>query len=196
MLLSRPSVPTSPATWNDPTQLARVIPKGWMPAQANQVPIVSWTAAPADQPGWTALAQADPVPEPAWPRAPGEAASVGTAILEADGRIWLVAPSNAMGGSATALPKAALVEGWSAQAAALQAGHLAAGLQLRLVRHLIDVSGGAGPTRFYLAERVGGNPADMGWTSQAVLLAPLIALSELLEDPRDLAVVEALLARS
>jgi hypothetical protein len=66
------------------------------------------------------------------------------------------------------------------------------GLRVRLLNHLIDVARSTTYTRYYLAERVGGNPADMGWESQAVILAPLAELPVLLNNSNDLPIIEAL----
>ena len=66
------------------------------------------------------------------------------------------------------------------------------GLQVRLVRHLVDVKRSTSYKRYYLAERVGGNPADMGWESQAVMLVPLEQLPKVLNSPNDRPIVEAL----
>ena len=40
--------------------------------------------------------------------------------------------------------------------------------------------------------RIGGNPATMGWESQAVHLAPVRRLKELLNSPYDLPILDAL----
>ena len=47
-------------------------------------------------------------------------------------------------------------------------------------------------TRYYLAQRVGGSPADMGWESQAVLLVPVNQLARHLNSPYDVPVLNAL----
>jgi hypothetical protein len=49
-------------------------------------------------------------------------------------------------------------------------------------------------TRFYLARRVGGHPADMGWESQAVHLATPARARQLLNRETDHAVLDAVLA--
>ncbi len=192
LLLLQPSVPTAPSTWQDPTQEARVVPDGWMPGRVNDVVVSHWKQAPQDDAGWNALADDVTVAAPT-----NEGiATVGVVILEADGRVWLSVPSNPQGGYHATFPSIALSSGLSAAAAALKASHLATGLHVRLRRELLDVSGAAGVRRFYLAERVGGHPADMGWVAQAVLLTPLIAVEELLRDTQDLPALEALLGRS
>ncbi len=68
----------------------------------------------------------------------------------------------------------------------------AAGLRVRLQRHLVDVKRTQSYTRYYLAERVGGNPADMGWESQAVMLVPRADLWRFLVCPYDQTILKAL----
>ena len=47
-------------------------------------------------------------------------------------------------------------------------------------------------TRYYLAKRMGGSPADMGWESQGVMLVPRELLDSLYLAPADRQVVLAL----
>lgn len=84
------------------------------------------------------------------------------------------------------------MDGLSAQATAIVEAFEESGLKVRLLRHLIDVTRTQSHTRYYLAERVSGNPADMGWESQAVMLAPQASLSQLLNSPYDQPIVQAL----
>lgn len=57
---------------------------------------------------------------------------------------------------------------------------------------LIDVKRSTSYTRYYLAERLGGNPADMGWDSQAVMLVPSTQLGMVLTNKNDHPTFEAL----
>ena len=63
---------------------------------------------------------------------------------------------------------------------------------MRLRKHLVDVKRSQSYTRYFLAERVGGNPADMGWESQAVMLVPVEQLAQVLNSPNDAPIVDAL----
>ena len=45
---------------------------------------------------------------------------------------------------------------------------------------------------YYLAERVGGHPADMGWETQAVMLVPQEQLPQWLNSSYDTPIIEAL----
>lgn len=67
-----------------------------------------------------------------------------------------------------------------------------AGLQVKLLRHLVDVKRTQTYTRYYLAERIGGSPADMGWESQGVLLIPPALLGQEKLADVDQQVVQAL----
>jgi len=46
-------------------------------------------------------------------------------------------------------------------------------------------------TRYYMARRIGGCPAEMGWESQAVHLVPAARLDEVAVHPNDVGVIEA-----
>ncbi len=78
------------------------------------------------------------------------------------------------------------------QASALVEAWEESGLHVRLLKHLVDVKRSQSYTRYYLAERLGGNPADMGWESQAVMLAPESQLPKLLNSQYDIPIIEAL----
>ena len=80
----------------------------------------------------------------------------------------------------------------SARATALVEAFEETGLRVRLTRFLVDVQRSTSYIRYFLGERIGGNPADMGWESQAVLLVPAALLGKVLNSPRDLLIIEAL----
>lgn len=112
-------------------------------------------------------------------------------MKETDGRIWLVCPTNQFGGYKVTFPKGRR-EGKSLQATALCEAYEETGLRVRLLRHLVDVRRAQTYTRYYLAERIGGSPADMGWESQSVILVPPSTLNTLSLKEPDLAVIRAL----
>lgn len=90
----------------------------------------------------------------------------------------MVCPTNQYGGYEVTFPKGR-TEGKSLQAAALTEAFEESGLRVRLRRHLIDVRRTQTYTRYYLAERVSGTPAAMGWESQCVMLVPHAQLAAL-----------------
>lgn len=191
--LKQPSQPSSQQAWADPDALACVVPDGSMPAAVNGIPISSWTQPPQSITQWEALAAQTTVAEPELKVPAGYKKAAGVVILEADGRIWVVAPSNAFGGYKATFPKGKLDKGLSLQATALVEAFEESGLQVRLIRHLVDVKRSTSYTRYYLAERVGGNPADMGWESQGVMLVPVAKLNQVLNSPNDQPIVAALI---
>jgi 8-oxo-dGTP pyrophosphatase MutT (NUDIX family) len=162
-----------------------------MPASINGLPVSSWQSVPQSNEVWEELVAEHGVTEPEF-NAPAGKKAAGVVIHEPDGRIWVVAPSNAFGGYQATFPKGKMDKGLSAQATALVEAYEESGLQVRLVRHLVDVKRSTSYTRYYLAERVGGDPADMGWESQAVMLVPLEQLPQVLNNPNDRPVLQAL----
>ena len=192
VLISTPSLPTAPGAWHDPAQLATVIPLGALPRALNGVPFAPWLDVPATHAEWAGVAgQADIVePDFALPRSTFPAA--GVVVVEDDGRVWAVAPSNRFGGYDATFPKGRVDPGVSLQATAIREAFEESGLRVQIVAHLVDCPRTLTYTRYYLARRVGGNPALMGWESQAVHLAPQDRLPTLLCNPNDRVIIEAL----
>lgn len=79
---------------------------------------------------------------------------------ETDGRVWLVGPTNQFGGYELTFPKGR-PDGNSLQTTALCEAYEESGLRARPLQHLVDVRRSQTYTRYYLAERIGGSPADM-----------------------------------
>lgn len=189
-----PSQATPLTNWQDPAATACVIPDGPIPEKLHGVPFEHWYAASATPQEWEALAQRHWIKEPAFVvPARFKRTAAGAVVREPDGRIWLVAPSNQFGGYQATFPKGT-IEGKSAQATALLEVFEETGLQIRLQRHLVDVPRSASYTRYYLAERIGGHPGDMGWESQAVMLVPVHQLRDHLKNQHDWGIVEAIQA--
>lgn len=188
--ISNPHKPTPLGTWSDPTALATVVPEGFLPEGLNDVPFAPWNEAPTDDPGWQRLADSLAFEEPPFDPQ-GMKAAAGAVVVEPDGRVWVVAPSNAFGGYRATFPKGK-TEGMSLRATALKEVLEEAGLHVEPYAHLVDVPRSTSRTRYYLARRKGGTPAAMGWESQAVHLAPLPHLKELLHHPNDAPILEAL----
>ena len=189
--LLKPSVLTDLSTWSDAGALAQVVPDGPMPAAINGLPIAPWQDFPDDIAAWEALASTMPIDEPLFHAPKGFKKAAGVVVRESDGRVWVVAPSNAFGGYQATFPKGGM-EGKSARATALVEAFEETGLRVCLTRFLVDVQRTTSYTRYFLGERIGGNPADMGWESQAVMLVPVALLGKVLNSPSDLPIVEAL----
>jgi 8-oxo-dGTP pyrophosphatase MutT (NUDIX family) len=121
----------------------------------------------------------------------GKRAAAGAVVVEPDGRIWLVAPSNAFGGYQATFPKGRVEPGASLQATAIKEVWEESGLRVVLTAYLGDFSRTQTFTRFYLATRVSGHPGEMGWESQAVHLATVSRAYELLNRKTDHEVLDA-----
>lgn len=194
VVLHQPSQATALATWDDPDQRASVTPQAQMPASVGGLAIASWKSTPTRAAGWEQLAQAAALNEPPLKSLPGKAPASGAVVVEADGRVWVVSPSNGFGGYTHTFPKGKLEahEGLSLRANALKEIFEESGLQVELTSFLCDSVRSTSVTRYYLARRVGGNPADMGWESQAVHLVPPGELAAFVDHPNDQAVLAAL----
>ena len=190
VFIRHPHNPSSPSTWLDPTTLATFIPEGGFPEILNGIPLAPWTEAPKDHAGWARLAGGFHFQEPAFD-SKGLKASAGAAVVEPDGRVWLVAPSNAFGGYKATFPKGK-TDGQELRTTAIKEVFEETGLQVELVAHLVDVRRSTSMARYYLARRIGGCPTAMGWESQAVHLSPLSDLKPLLHHPNDQPILEAL----
>lgn len=191
VVLKKPSIPTALSTWSDPSSIACIVPDGMSPAQINGVAVAPWADAPESDEGWEALAVQAPIDEPVFNAPSGYKKAAGVVLREPDGRVWVVAPSNGFAGYQATFPKGTM-DGKSAQATALVEAFEESGLRVRLLRHLVDVKRSQSYTRYFLAERIGGNPADMGWESQAVMLVPMEQLNKVLSNKNDQAIIEAL----
>ncbi|MBK7282980.1 NUDIX hydrolase [Candidatus Aalborgicola defluviihabitans] len=174
--LTHPSKATDLSTWSQAGQLATVIPDGPMPEQVNHLAIGSWVNAPRSAAEWEQLASRSDFGEPSMQTVSGKPPASGAVVVEPDGRVWVVSPSNKYGGYIHTFPKGKLVQadGLSLRANALKEVFEESGLHVELTGFLCDSIRSTSVTRFYLAMRVGGNPAAMGWESQATHLVPWI----------------------
>ncbi|HEX9172620.1 MAG TPA: NUDIX hydrolase, partial [Telluria sp.] len=92
--LARPSLPSDQAAWDEPERTATVIPLGELPTVLLGIPLLAWTGLPADDAGWNAVEGQASIDEPPFIVPAHKAAAAGVVIEEADGRLWLVSPSN------------------------------------------------------------------------------------------------------
>ena len=189
-----PSTATDLAAWHAPQSLATVLPLGALPGALNGIPFAPWLDTPDTPAGWDRVAGQRVLAEPVFTPPPGKAAAAGVVIEETDGRVWAVAPSNRFGGYQATFPKGRVDAGVGLQANAIREAFEESGLRVEIVAFLVDSARTQTYTRYYLARRIGGNPALMGWESQAVHLAPPDALAQLLCNPNDRAVIAALMA--
>ena len=190
--LAHPSTPTTVASWHDPASVATVIPLGALPPSLNDVPFAPWLDLPASNADWQTVAGQGVIDEPPFVVTAAFAPAAGVVIQEDDGRVWAVAPSNRFGGYDATFPKGRVEPAISLQATAIREAFEESGLRVQIVRHLIDCRRTQTMTRYYLARRLGGNPALMGWESQAVHLVPMALLDTVLGNPNDAAIIDAL----
>lgn len=187
-----PHTASSEASWTDSESTATVVAGGQAPAELHGVPFTPWADAPTSLEGWDDVPGQANIDEPDFDCPPTLEPAAGVVIQEADGRVWLVSPTNGFGGYRNTFPKGRADDGLSLQATAIKEAYEESGLQVEITGHLGDFARTKTFTRLYMARRVGGSPADMGWESQAVRLAPAGALHLLLNGNADQPVREAL----
>lgn len=191
-----PSAPTPPASWFDPAAVAVFVPGGPVPAELNGIPVAPWTDHPRTAAEWAQVeGQNSDLDEPPLTLTAGKHAGARVAVLENDGRIWLVAPTNRFGNYDQTLPKGTADHGVSLQATAIREAWEEAGLQVAITGHLMDVERSTSVARHYTARRVAGSPADMGWEAQAVVLCSRERLLKFLTSPYDQGLAAALMAQ-
>jgi 8-oxo-dGTP pyrophosphatase MutT (NUDIX family) len=132
------------------------------------------------------------IPEPEFVLPAGLKAAAGAVVLEDDGRVWLVSPTNGYGGYTSTFPKGRVDPGTSLQHTAVREVFEESGLLVRLEAFLIDLRRTQTYTRYYVARRIAGCPSAMGWETQAVHLVPAARLEEVAVHPNDAAIIGAL----
>ena len=196
--LRTPSQPTALSCWSDSSQIATVVPDGQVPERLNGIDVTAWSDAPSQNAGWERLAQQHAeqkdacFTEPPMVSAAGKSAASGVVVLEEDGRVWVVSPSNAFGGYVNTFPKGKVDHGMSLRANALKEAYEESGLQVALTGFLCDAVRSTSVTRYYTARRLGGHPGTMGWETQAVHLVPRSQLAVFADHPNDRPVLQAL----
>jgi ADP-ribose pyrophosphatase YjhB (NUDIX family) len=190
LALAQPSCEENLALLADPQASVTFIPGSTCSDFLNGVVFACCPVPEIEHAVWRA--SAEPVlTEPPFVIPAGKRAAAGAVVVEPDGRIWLVAPSNAFGGYQATFPKGRVEPGASLQATAIKEVWEESGLRVVLTAYLGDFSRTQTFTRFYLATRVSGHPAEMGWESQAVHLATVSRAYELLNRKTDHEVLDA-----
>lgn len=97
----------------------------------------------------------------------------GCVVLEEGGLVWLVRPAGGFGGYEYTFPKGEIEPGLSPQANAIKEVYEETGLRVRIIDILGDFVGDTSVTRYYIAVREGGTPADAdyGETEDVVMVA-------------------------
>lgn len=176
--IEKPTPPTGPETWSDPSAIAVFVPGGACPAELNGVPMMEagLPSAAAMQALAGSVAEDPPLPA----MRPLLRRSAGAVIQEPDGRVWVFEPTNHFGGTVATFPKGRLEPGDSPREAAVREVWEETGLLIALGGWLGDVERSTSMVRYFLARRVGGCPAAMGWEGQALWLTPLGRLSKVM----------------
>ncbi|MDW3681609.1 NUDIX hydrolase [Cupriavidus sp. CV2] len=170
--IHEPSTPTGPETWMDPVSIALWTPDSAVPVELNGVPFSPWTDHPVTDGGWNYVdGLMDDLDEPPLVTN-GKNPAAGVVVVEPDGRVWIVCPSNGFAGYRATFPKGHADEGLSLQAAAIREAFEESGLKVAIMGFIDDVERTQTMTRYYRARRVGGTPAAMGWETQGVALVP------------------------
>jgi len=189
--IKEPSHASAPSTWKNPHAVATFTPNGDVPLELNGVPLRQWKTYPKTKQGWDYLPGINhDLHEPPLELPKGKYAASGVVIQEPDGRVWLIAPTNAYGGYKASFPKGTAEEGLSLQGNAIKEAFEESGLQVEITGFLGDFERTTSKARMYMAKRVGGTPIGMGWESQAVHLCPKEHLYDLLNMWSDHAVAE------
>ena len=192
VIIHTPTQSTPAVDWIDPDKSIIWTPGSMVPPMINFMALERWSNPPKGIDEWnTCNLRMPSIDEPPMPLSDRPHAS-GVVIVERDWRIWLVSPTNQFGGYKTTFPKGKVDPGLSLQANAIKEGFEESGLKVRITGYLGDFKRTSSMTRLYLAERVGGDPSDMGWESQAVTLAPPVMWDKHLQHPADKPVVAAL----
>lgn len=190
--LHKPHSCTTVGSWSDSVALATAIPGCDLPMEINGIKLLVWSDPPRSASDWNSLT--GDFEEPPFASAPGRKSASGAVVVESDGRIWMVSPSNAFGGYVNTFPKGTYLgeDVASLRANAVKEVYEETGLKVRLTAFLCDSQRSTSTTRYYLAERLGGSPAEMGWESQAVHLVPPHLLDTVASHPNDKGILQAL----
>ena len=191
--ISHPSQPTAPATWEDWTAVATCVPAGAVPATINDLPAVALRARRGAL-DWAHHAQVQAFDEPVFSVPPGYQAAAGAVVVEPQGRVWVVHPTNGFAGYHTTFPKGTVAPGATLRETAVREVFEETGLLVAPFAFLADSQRSLSYTRYYLARRQAGSPADMGWESQAVLLVPMAQLGKVAQHANDAVIIQALVS--
>lgn len=191
--INEPSTATDWETWEDPAAVATFLPGGTAPDELNGIALAPWTGHPKSDEAWDYVdGQKEDLEEPAIQVPKGKHFGSGVIIEEADGRVWVVHPSNQFAGYRATFPKGHGEAGLSLQANAIKEAFEESGLQVEITGLLGDFERTTTVARYYTARRVGGTPVDCGWETQAVSLVPRDQLEAVLNRGNDRAIAAAL----
>lgn len=170
--INEPSTSTGPETWADSDSVALWTPDSAVPSELHGISFEQWTNHPRTNKSWDDVdGQILGLDEPSLVTK-GKKPAAGVVVIEPDGRVWIVHPSNAFAGYRATFPKGHVDDGLSLQVVAIREAFEESGLKVAITGFLGDVERTLTMTRYYRARRVGGTPSAMGWETQAVALVP------------------------
>jgi ADP-ribose pyrophosphatase YjhB (NUDIX family) len=178
-----PHTPTDADSWKDSSRVATITP--------GHTVLDSDPKFNESKPDWNDKSLHGNFEEPAVNNRSGKALASGVIIHEDDGRVWAVHPTNQFGGYEATFPKGKVDPGLDMRTNAIKEAWEESGLHVQLTGHAADVERSTSYTRYYHAKRIGGNPKNMGWESQAVSLIPKDQLHRIVNHPNDSALVAA-----
>ncbi|GAB2898574.1 hypothetical protein GCM10027046_30590 [Uliginosibacterium flavum] len=187
----KPHTPSELKSWGDASSIVTATPDCDMSAGINGKALTSGVM-PETREQWEEWAGCYDFEEPDFVLSKGMKEAAGAVVIEDDGRVWVVSPSNEFGGYANTVPKGRTKGVLSLRATALKEVFEEAGLMIELTGFLVDADRTSTRTRYYLARRIGGNPAEMCWESQAVHLVPSQQLETFVTSEFDAPVISAL----
>lgn len=190
VVIKNPSRQSAMSTWHDAGEVATFVPDGDVPRILKGVKVAPWKEAKNfTNKDWNQYSKDYGIPAALvgpLKSIPGKKTAAGAIIIEPDGRVWMVSPTNKFGGHENTFPKGGKEDGYLLQATAMKEVWEETGLQIAIDDHLGDIERETSHTRYYLAHRTGGSPSKMGWESQAVHLAPLDKMVDMLTHRGDL----------
>lgn len=187
-----PALPTGPDTWHDASAIAVFVPGGTCPAAICGIPMQQATL--PSHGNCLAGLVGDGRQDPEWAMSAGQTdltRKAGAIVVEPDGRIWVMEPTNHYWGTVTSFPKGTLDGEACPRLTALREVFEETGLVIQLGEHLADVQRDDAIVRLYRARRVSGRPVDMGWESQSVRLVPRDQLATVMAAEKERSFVAA-----
>lgn len=188
--LKSPTSPSASSNWEIVTEIATFVPGGACPAKLNGIPFQP--VRDANDVLFQRYARKNSFAEPAFNCPEGYKPAAGALVVEPDGRVWLIHPSNQYGSYHLTFPKGASHGVAMLRETAVRESFEKSGLLVELFDFLADAKRSLSYTRYYLARRISGSPTDMGWESQAVSLVPHDRLPENLNSAFDQPLAQAL----
>jgi 8-oxo-dGTP pyrophosphatase MutT (NUDIX family) len=158
-----------------------------------------WTNAPTETKGWLTQIKDLIKPNletPEWPQS-NKKRTAGAIVVEPDGRVWTVEPTNHYAGYEHTFPKGTIDDEFlpyklNDQITAVKEVYEESGLKIEITGYFGDFERDGSIARYFFAKRVGGSPATHGWETQAVDLVPLKELEGHVNNPVDKKISKAL----